>query len=100
MRVSHFAGGCILTQANGRVRSDFYQVKWVGGEVSHHHLKYAHQQVLMHFKTEMDLILLPFSGQKLVSFQRVAAKGNMMFQYSGPRQGTNEEQVLQGLGRF
>lgn len=27
----------------------------------------------------MDLIFLPFSGERLVYFQRVTTKGNMMF---------------------
>lgn len=97
MRVPNFADGCILTQVYGRVRSDFYQVRWMEGGISHQDLKYAHQQILINFKIEMDLIFLPFSGEKLVSFQCAAAKGNMTFH--GHRQGTNKEEVLQGLGR-
>jgi len=55
--------------------------------------------MLIHFKIEMDLVFLPFSGEKLVYFKCVAAKGNMTF-HGLPRQGKNKEKVLQGLGRF
>lgn len=48
----------------------------------------------------MDLILLPFSGEKLVSFQRVAAKGNMMFHVLRSKAGHKQGEGFAGIGEI
>lgn len=100
MREPNFADGCILTQVYSRVRSDFCQGRWREGGVSHQDLKYAHQQILIHLKIKIDLILLPFSGEKLVSFQCVAAKGNMMFHGLRTKAGQEQGGGFAGTGKI